>query len=77
MRHSRRKRQKLPEEAVELQIQRLGHDGRGIASIEGKIAFVEGAIAGETVRAQFTSRRRQYDELRAVEILSPSGDTPL
>ena len=74
MRHSRRKRQKLPEGAIELQIQRLGHDGRGVASIEGKVAFVEGAITGETVLAEFTSRRRQYDELRAVEILSPSVD---
>lgn len=74
MRHSRRKRQKLPEEAIELQIQRLSHDGRGIASIEGKIAFVDGAITGETVLAQFTSRRRQFDELKTVEVLSPSPD---
>ncbi|MCB1664431.1 MAG: 23S rRNA (uracil(1939)-C(5))-methyltransferase RlmD [Pseudomonadales bacterium] len=74
MRHSRRKRQKLPEEAIELQIQRLSHDGRGVASIEGKIAFVDGAITGETVLAQFTSRRRQFDELKTVEVLSPSPD---
>ncbi len=72
MNHHRRKRQKLPEEAISLSISRLGHDGRGIASIEGKVAFVEGALPGERVLAQFTGRKRQFDELKAVEILEAS-----
>lgn len=74
MRQARRRRQKLPEEAISIEIQRLSHDGRGVASIDGKIAFVEGAISGERVMAQYTGRRRQYDELKTIEVLSASPD---
>lgn len=74
MRHARRKRQKLPEQAIEISIQRLSHDGRGVSSIDGKIAFVEGALSGERVLAQFTSKRRQFDELKTLEVLSSSPD---
>ncbi len=74
MRHARRRRQKLPEEAISIEIQRLSHDGRGVGSIDGKIAFVEGAIDGERVMAQYTGRRKQYDELKTVEVLSASPD---
>jgi len=69
----RRRRQKFPSESVELQINRLSHDGRGIADIEGKIAFVAGALAGERVLARFTGRRSQYDELKVEEVLDPSS----
>lgn len=74
MRHSRRKRQKLPSEAIQIDIQRLSHDGRGVATIDGKIAFVEGAITGERVLAQYTGQRKQFDELRTLEVLQASPD---
>ena len=74
MRQARRRRQKLPEEAISIEIQRLSHDGRGVATIDGKIAFVEGAISGERVMAQYTGRRKQYDELKTVQVLSASPD---
>ena len=69
-----RRRNKLPTDAMELQIQRLSHDGRGIASIEGKIAFVDGALTGETVKALYVARHKQYDELRAQEILVSASE---
>ncbi|MDT8429456.1 MAG: 23S rRNA (uracil(1939)-C(5))-methyltransferase RlmD [Pseudomonadales bacterium] len=69
-----RRRQKLPPEPLYLRIQRLGHDGRGIASIEGKLAFVSGALPGEEVLAQCTSRRTQYDEFSTVSVLESSPD---
>lgn len=74
MRHFKRRRQKLPTESIEIDIQRLSHDGRGVGSIAGKIAFVEGAIAGERVLAQFTGQRKQYDELKTVAVLRASPD---
>lgn len=74
MKKTRRQRHKLPTAPVELSIQRLSHEGRGVASIDGKIAFVDGALPGETVTAVFTSRRSQFDELKVQEVLSPSPD---
>src|SRR5690606_27967523 len=74
MKRSRRQRNKLPTEAVTLEIERLGHDGRGITHIDGKIAFVEGALPGETVSATYTRRRGQFDELKTGEVLVASAN---
>lgn len=75
MRHNKRRRQKkLPTEPIEIDIQRLSHDGRGVGNIEGKIAFVQGAIAGERVVAQYTGQRKQFDELNTIEVLVSSPD---
>lgn len=73
MSHTRSKKHRLPTEPVELEIERLSHEGRGIARIDGKVAFVEGALPGERVRAGYTRRRSQYDELRSREVLSASA----
>ncbi len=70
----RRRRQKLPSEPVELKISRLSHDGRGIADIKGKIAFVAGALAGERVSAKFTGKHSQYDELRVEKVLDAAPE---
>ena len=74
MKKTRRQRQKLPSDAVEISIQRLSHEGRGVAYIEGKVVFVDGALPGETVMAVYTSRRSQFDELKIHEVLVPSPD---
>jgi 23S rRNA (uracil1939-C5)-methyltransferase len=50
----------------------LSERGEGIVH-EGKIAFVPGALPGETIRFRRTRRHRQYDEARLEEILSRSA----
>ncbi len=50
----------------------LGHDGRGVARVDGKTIFVEGALLGETVRLQVRKRHRHFDEATVVELLTPS-----
>ncbi|MDX1490527.1 MAG: 23S rRNA (uracil(1939)-C(5))-methyltransferase RlmD [Pseudohongiellaceae bacterium] len=72
MRRSRGRRKKLPADPVELRVDRLGHDGRGIANLDGKVAFVQGALPGELVSAVFTNRKRQFDELKTEEVLEAS-----
>jgi 23S rRNA (uracil1939-C5)-methyltransferase len=52
----------------------LAHDGRGIARLNGKAVFVEGALPGERVRLRVFKRRRQMDEAGLVEVLSASPD---
>jgi 23S rRNA (uracil1939-C5)-methyltransferase len=52
----------------------LAHDGRGIARVDGKAVFIEGALPGERVRFRVFKRRRQLDEAGLVEVLVASPD---
>lgn len=70
----RRARKQLPQEPVSLQIETLSHDGRGIARVEGKTVFVDGALAGEAVSALYINKRRSFDEARAIEVMTASPD---
>lgn len=67
-------RQRLPKDPVEITIDSLSHDGRGVGHVDGKAVFVEGALPGEQVRFCYTARHRRHDEGRAVEVLRPSPD---
>lgn len=75
---SRRRRKSLPVEPVQCEIEKLSHDGRGIAYQNGKIQFVDGALPGESVVAKVVSSRSKFDELRTIEVLtaSPERTTP-
>ena len=52
----------------------LAHDGRGIARLDGKTVFVDGALPTERVRLRVFKRRRSFDEALLVEILAASPD---
>ncbi|WP_166251525.1 23S rRNA (uracil(1939)-C(5))-methyltransferase RlmD [Marinobacter salicampi] len=66
---TRRRRKSLPAEPVRCVIEKLSHDGRGIAYKEGKIQFVDGALPGETVVAKVIGSRSKFDELRTLEVI--------
>lgn len=69
----RRRKPKLPE-PVQTLVSSLSHDGRGIARIEGKTLFIDGALPGEEVLVEYTNRKRAFDEGRAMDILTASAD---
>ncbi len=71
---SRRRRQKRPTEPLELRLDGLSHDGRGVGSVGDKRIFVRGALPGERARVRVTACKRRYDEAEAVEILEPAAD---
>lgn len=50
----------------------FSHDGRGVARLEGKAVFIEGALPGETVRFRYMHRHKRYDSGELTEILEPS-----
>ncbi|MEP7187348.1 MAG: 23S rRNA (uracil(1939)-C(5))-methyltransferase RlmD [Rhodanobacter sp.] len=50
----------------------LGHDGRGVARIDGKTVFVSGALLGEKVMAKLRKRHRHFDEAEVVELITRS-----
>ncbi|KQZ74767.1 23S rRNA methyltransferase [Rhodanobacter sp. Root561] len=56
----------------EAQITDLGHDGRGVARIDGKTVFVSGGLLGETVIAKLRKRHRHFDEAEVVEVITAS-----
>lgn len=57
----RRKGPKLPSEPVRVVIDDLSHDGRGVAHIDGKTVFIEGALKGEEVDFLYVEKKRNYD----------------
>lgn len=56
-----------------LTIERLANDGRGIAFVEGRTWFVEGALAGEQVEARVLIARSQVVEARVERVLAGSA----
>ncbi|WP_226685914.1 23S rRNA (uracil(1939)-C(5))-methyltransferase RlmD [Stutzerimonas stutzeri] len=56
-----------------LSIERLANDGRGIAFIEGRTWFVEGALPGEEVETRVLAARSQIVEARCERVLQASA----
>lgn len=69
----RRKLAKLPKPDIAL-IHALSHDGRGIADINDKKAFISGGLPGETVQYQITKQRRQYYEADLLSVIHPVAE---
>ena len=53
-----------------LQVERMSQEGRGIATREGKIVFVSGALEGEQVQVQCTAVKRDYDEADMLSLVA-------
>ncbi|NVK44631.1 MAG: 23S rRNA (uracil(1939)-C(5))-methyltransferase RlmD [Oceanospirillaceae bacterium] len=68
------RRQPATPEIDQLQIERLSHEGRGIAKAAGKTVFVTGALPGERVRARQLADRSRYMEAETLEVLEASPD---
>lgn len=68
------RRAKFSREPEVTGVRALTHDGRGIASSDGKTVFVEGALPGETVRWTRMRRKRRFDEARCDEVIEASVD---
>lgn len=70
----RANRKPLPLEEFEAAIVDLTEEGRGVARVDGKVVFVDGALPGEQVRYRLTRRRRDADEAEVTAVLTPSPD---
>ena len=65
----------MPErgDILELTIESTGFEGTSIARHEGIVVFVEGAVAGDVVRAQIFKSKKKHLEAKVVEVLRPSS----
>lgn len=68
----KRSPQSLPAN-TEVEIRDLSHEGRGVARVDERTLFVEGALPGERVEVRYQKRRGKFDEGVAVDVLIPSA----
>lgn len=57
-----------------VEIETLSHEGRGVASVEGKRVFIEGALPEEQVRFRYRKQRKRLSEGEVTEVLRESPD---
>jgi len=62
-----------PSALTPLDVVSLDQEGRGLARVEGKAIFVEGALTGERVLAATIKRKPNFEIARADVILKPSA----
>lgn len=55
-------------------IEKLNHEGRGIAEIKGKKTFIQGALLNETIRFVYTKKHSKYDEGIVNEVINSSPE---
>ena len=61
-------------DTVTAHIESLTHEGHGVAHVEGKAVFIEGALPGETVLYRTLNHGKHYDLGRMIEIVQASPD---
>lgn len=68
----------MPEAPALARVESLAHDGRGVARVNGKTVFIEGALPGEQVLFKYVTQRRNFDEgdLQSVVEASPLRVAP-
>lgn len=55
-------------------VEGLAHDGRGVARLDQKTLFIDGALPGEEVLFAWSARHRNYDEGVVEEVITASPD---
>jgi 23S rRNA (uracil1939-C5)-methyltransferase len=58
----------------EFTIDRLSHDGRGVANLDGKTLFIDGALVGEKVTARLVEDHARFIDARVDQIISSSTE---
>lgn len=53
-------------------IDALNDDGRGVARVDGKVTFIDGALPGELVRYRVLKGKRNFDQGDLVEVVEAS-----
>lgn len=70
----RRRKKRLPEELIEVAIESLSDEGRGIAHVDERPVFIDQALTGERVRFKYTRLTSKIAEGRTEQVLVASSD---
>ena len=68
----RRRRQKLPQDPVQVTIESVSHDGKGVCHIDDLTVFIDGALEGEELTFLYTNKRKNIAEGKVHEIIKAS-----
>lgn len=68
----RARRKRFPVEPVDATIHSLSHDSRGVAHVDNKVVFIDGALPEESVRFIYTRKKRDFAEGKLSEVLVAS-----
>lgn len=55
-------------------VEKLSHEGRGIAHVEGRVVFIDGVLPGEEVQIEYLRRKSNFAEAKALAVMKPSPD---
>ncbi len=61
-----------PNAELQLSIEKLSGEGRGIAYRNGKATFIANVLPGEKVRARLTADKREFAEADLIEVIEPA-----
>jgi len=68
----RRRRAKLPQDPVQVTIESVSHDGKGVCHVGDLTVFVDGALEGEELTFVYTNKRKNIAEAKVHEIIKAS-----
>ena len=54
-------------------VESLDREGRGVAHVDGKAVFIDGALPGERVRYATSRRKASYELAQLLEVIEPSS----
>jgi 23S rRNA (uracil1939-C5)-methyltransferase len=70
----RAKKRAIDKQAIEVKIHSLDHQGRGVANYNGKVCFVDGALANEHIKAQITQNKAKLIEAKILKVITSSNE---
>lgn len=68
----RSRKNRLPQEPVHASVESVSHDGKGICHVDDTTVFVDGALEGEDITFQYTSKRKKVAEAVVLEVIKAS-----
>ena len=71
---AKKTRPQVHPQTIELTIESLADDGRGVGRHQNKVVFVSGALPTEVVTAKITRVHKRFDEAKLLELLETSAD---
>ena len=61
-------------DVIELKIEDMTEDGKGIGKFNSLAIFVSNAVIGDFVKAEIIKLKKRYAIARLIEVLKPSSD---